>query len=214
MNDIATVAKTTISNKATTSNDSGIIIHIETKKSWLKSTIFSDTSLLTRCVLESNSKLNQRPIIKVYGKIMHQNRNVGFFSDTSRGYTYSGQLALSKPLTINLKKLLNVVNQMYNTNFNGILVNQYMNGSDYIGAHSDDESGLGSAGVVAISIGAVRKFRIRNITTRKIEKDILLENGMMLQMGGDFQKEFTHEIPIEKKVKDIRYSFTFRYHIA
>ena len=87
-----------------------------------------------------------------------------------------------------------------------------MNGSDYIGAHSDDESGLGSTGVVAISVGAVRKFRIRNITTRKIEKDILMENGMIIQMGGDFQKEFTHEIPVEKKVKDTRYSFTFRYH--
>ena len=188
------------------------IIHIETKKSWLKSTIFADTSLLTRCILESVPKLNKRPVIKVYGKIMHQNRNIGFFSDISRGYTYSGQMAPSKPLTINLKKLLDVVNQMYNSNFNGILVNQYMNGTDYIGAHSDDESGIGSAGVVTISVGAVRKFRIRNITTHKIEKDILMENGMMLQMGGDFQKEFTHEIPVEKKVKEIRYSFTFRYH--
>ena len=34
----------------------------------------------------------------------------------------------------------------------------------------------------------------------------------MLQMGGDFQKEFTHEIPIEKKVKEPRISFTFRKH--
>ena len=188
------------------------IVHIETKKSWLKTSIFADNSLLNRCVLESNPKLNQRPIIKVYGKIMHQNRNVGFFSDTSKGYTYSRQMTQSKPLTINLKKLLDVVNLIFNSNFNGILVNQYMNGSDYIGAHSDDESGVGSAGVVAISVGAVRKFRIRNITTRKIEKDILMENGMMLQMGGDFQKEFTHEIPVEKKVKEVRYSFTFRYH--
>ena len=32
-------------------------------------------------------------------------------------------------------------------------------------------------------------------------------------MTGDFQNEFTHEIPIEKNIKDIRYSFTFRKHI-
>ena len=32
-------------------------------------------------------------------------------------------------------------------------------------------------------------------------------------MGGDFQKEFTHEIPIEKKIKLPRYSFTLRKHL-
>ena len=33
-------------------------------------------------------------------------------------------------------------------------------------------------------------------------------------MAGNFQKEFTHEIPIEKKVKEVRYSFTFRTHLV
>jgi len=32
-------------------------------------------------------------------------------------------------------------------------------------------------------------------------------------MGGDFQKEFTHEVPVEKRVKDKRISFTFRKHL-
>jgi len=32
-------------------------------------------------------------------------------------------------------------------------------------------------------------------------------------MVGNFQKEFTHEIPIEKKVKGTRFSFTFRRHL-
>ena len=32
-------------------------------------------------------------------------------------------------------------------------------------------------------------------------------------MGGEFQKEFTHEIPIERKVKNVRWSFTFRKHL-
>jgi len=31
-------------------------------------------------------------------------------------------------------------------------------------------------------------------------------------MGGNFQKEFTHEIPVEKKIKEVRYSLTFRKH--
>jgi alkylated DNA repair dioxygenase AlkB len=31
-------------------------------------------------------------------------------------------------------------------------------------------------------------------------------------MSGDFQKEFTHEIPKQLKIKEPRYSFTFRHH--
>ena len=31
-------------------------------------------------------------------------------------------------------------------------------------------------------------------------------------MGGKFQEEFTHEVPIEKKITDERISFTFRKH--
>ena len=33
-------------------------------------------------------------------------------------------------------------------------------------------------------------------------------------MAGNFQKEFTHEIPIQKKVSDERISFTFRKHLV
>jgi len=36
----------------------------------------------------------------------------------------------------------------------------------------------------------------------------------MLQMKGEFQKEFTYEIPVEKKVKTKRISFTFRKHFT
>jgi len=33
-------------------------------------------------------------------------------------------------------------------------------------------------------------------------------------MQGEFQKEFTHEIPIQKKILDERISLTFRKHIS
>ena len=46
----------------------------------------------------------------------------------------------------------------------------------------------------------------------KLKLDVLTNSYELLHMGGDFQKEFTHEIPIEKKVKEPRISFTFRYH--
>ena len=85
-------------------------------------------------------------------------------------------------------------------------------GNDYISAHSDDEKEISSSGVLSISIGAVRKFRIRDKFTRKIIKDIPTTPYSVINMTGDFQKEFLHEIPIEKKIKDTRISFTFRKH--
>ena len=50
------------------------------------------------------------------------------------------------------------------------------------------------------------------ICTKKIIIDIPTNSYELMHMGGKFQEEFTHEIPIQKKVKEERYSFTFRKH--
>ena len=63
-----------------------------------------------------------------------------------------------------------------------------------------------------MSFGAVRKFRIRDKFTKKIILDLPTQSNYIIQMAGNFQKEFTHEIPVEKKVKGARYSLTFRNH--
>jgi alkylated DNA repair dioxygenase AlkB len=186
---------------------------IQTEKSFLKTDKFTDIDLIKNVVEEIGDKLIHNPKIIVYGRECHQHRSVGFFSETSVGYFYSGQLAKSIPLLPSTKKLLESINSLFGAEFNGILVNKYMDGNDTIGAHSDDEKNLDTIGVVAISWGAIRKFRIRDKPTRKIVKDLLTESGGIIHMGGDFQKEFTHEIPVEKKVKGCRYSFTFRKHL-
>ena len=169
--------------------------------------------MIAECAKEVNDTLDYHPPIIIYGKVCHQQRSVGFYSDVSGGYNYSKQKAQPKKMTPLLLKLLAYVNEVYQSEFNGVLVNKYETGNEYIGKHSDDERTLDAhAGVVLISTGAVRIFRIRNkITGEKI--DIPLETDKMYQMWGDFQKEFTHEIPVQKKVLDTRYSFTFRKHL-
>lgn len=173
---------------------------------------FQDTNLLDTCVEEITNLLDEYPPIKIFGKICHQRRCIGFFSDISIGYQYSGQMALSKPMTSGLTQLLTIVNKEFTGEFNGILINKYKNGADYISAHSDDERNLDNIGVVAISYGATRKFRIRDKKNKKVITDVPLSHGNILHMSGNFQQEFTHEIPIEKKVKEERISFTFRKH--
>jgi len=186
---------------------------IKTKKSFLNTYSFEENKkLVNKCILEVDSKLLYNPPIIVYGKEVIQRRNVGFFSNDSIGYYYSKKLLKSQPLTDNLNELLDLINDFFSCDFNGILVNKYKDGSDYVGLHTDDEDNLEDIGIVALSIGAERKFRIRDINNGKKILDVPTKSYHLLQMGGNFQKEFTHEIPVEKKVKDIRFSFTFRKH--
>jgi alkylated DNA repair dioxygenase AlkB len=186
---------------------------IKTDKSFLSIYKIEEyNQLIANCIEEIKNELIENPKIIIYGKPAIQHRCIGFFSNDSVGYYYSGQLAKSKPLYTNLFILINKINTQFNTSFNGILVNKYVDGNDYIGAHSDDESYLDIGGVVAISYGAIRTFRIRNKKDKKKIMDIPTDSNSIFHMGGHFQKEFTHEIPIEKKIKDTRYSLTFRKH--
>ena len=186
---------------------------IETNNSSLKVYKHNYKELIEKCIDEIDDKLQENPPVIVYGKTCNQHRNIGFFSDTSIGYKYSNQLSKSIKLTEHLKLLLNEINNKFDSDFNGILINKYKDGSDYIGAHSDDEKNLGNIGVLAISYGIERIFRIRNKNDRKIIANINTKNDEIIVMDGDFQKEFVHEIPPQKKILGTRYSFTFRKHL-
>ena len=190
-----------------------ILFQNDAQTAFLGKQQFSDQALIERCVKEVENLLEIKPEIQVFGKIHRQPRNVGFFSDTSVGYKYSKRLMKSKPLGVASAQLLATVNHSLGADFNGILVNQYNDGNDNIGKHSDDEKGLEAVGVVAISYGTERIFRIRDKITNKIVCDIPTTHGSILQMGGiQFQSLYTHEIPVQKKVTQPRISFTFRKH--
>lgn len=171
-----------------------------------------DQELLDKCVDDIKDKLDIKPPIIICGKQVYQKRDVAFFSDTSIGYQYSGQLAKSKPMTMNLDLLLELVNELFGAKFNGILINRYCSGNEYIGAHSDDEKYLDKTGVVAISYGGTRIFRVRDKQTKQIVQDVPIAHMDIVHMAGDFQKEFTHEVPPTREGVDTRYSFTFRHH--
>ena len=187
-------------------NNSALILHdIEPEIS----------TLLKQCVEEIDNELDFHPSIIICDKICHQQRSIGFYSDTSKGYFYSNTLRPSKQMKPCLIEILNYINNKFNASFNGILINKYINGEEYIGKHSDDEKALHpNCGVIAMSYGAIRKFRIRDKFTSKIILDVPTLPNKIIQMVGNFQKEFTHEIPIDKKIKECRYSFTFRRHLV
>lgn len=187
--------------------------YIRTNNSWLCGYV-NDFNDMDQIIEEIDDQLEENLPIMIFGKERMQRRSIGFFSDSSIGYKYSKRLVASKRLTPTLMILLDEINEKFNSDYNGILINKYADGNDYIGKHSDDESALSNAGVVAMSYGVSRIFRIRNKETGEIVKDIPTASNEILVMGGNFQKEFTHEIPIEKKVTDTRYSLTFRKHLV
>lgn len=176
--------------------------------------------LIDDCIADCAGKLAIKPPITVYGKTGHQQRNVGFFSNESSGYNYSKQKMPSQALTPSMITLLAIVNAELGATYNGMLFNEYPDGTHAIGCHSDDEHELDpSVGVAALSIGAGRTFRVRFKDAGKkfaAKKwfDHVTGNYELMVMGGKFQKEFTHEIPVQKKIKKKRVSITFRKHVA
>lgn len=186
--------------------------YIQTQTSWL-SAYQNDFANLDEIIEEIDNQLESNLTIMVYGRECIQRRSIGFFSNDSIGYKYSKKLVESKPLTPLLENLLNEINQRFNSDYNGILINKYLDGNEYIGKHSDDETALSNAGVIAMSYGAKRTFRIRDKNTNAIIIDVPTNQNEILVMGGNFQKEFTHEIPVEKKITETRYSLTFRKHL-
>ena len=171
---------------------------VDTGKSFLNIFNFKDVELLKSCFNEIKGKLN-RSIA----------RKVGFFSDTFSGYYKYGDLYLTKSqqLTPSTNILLKIVNEHFDNDANGILINEYKNGSEFIHRHKDSKN-VCSKGVFIISYGATRNFRVFDKLGNKL-KDIPLIHGQMLQMSGDFQEEFLHDLEKDNSIKEVRYSFNF-----
>lgn len=141
-------------------------------------------------------KPKERGQVKIYGKLVDVPRTQKSYL---RDYTFSGvnQLAeavLPSELTP-FMEWAKTTSYASTGDFNQLLVNWYANGNEYIGAHSDNESQLKKdSEIISISLGATRKFRIRNKETKAIVKDINLAHGDVVVMKAGMQDLFTHEI--------------------
>lgn len=118
------------------------------------------------------------------------------------GYSFSGLTLVPEPVIPPLVERCLEYARIHWSNFawNGALVNYYADGTQYIGAHSDDEKDLqGGAPILSFSFGAVRTFRVKQKVTKKTRVNIPTEHGSLIAMYGEMQKDFTHEVPKTKK---------------
>lgn len=154
-----------------------------------------------------NTKPEKKHKIYIGGKYIDQPR---YSQSYGKDYIYSNTISKSLPFTENLTKYVIYANNMGN-NYNMALVNWYENGNSYIGWHSDNEKQIKKqSSIMSITFGAERDFQIREKTNKKNKINIKLENNSYLIMGGDFQKEFQHQLPKRLKCKEKRINITLR----
>lgn len=130
--------------------------------------------------------------VVIFGKSIEVPR---YQESYDQDYEFSGTVRPAVPLPDILRPISEWVDSLGFGKFNQKFANWYLNGNNYIGPHRDDEKQMiPDAPIVSISLGCTRKFRIRDHKTKKIITDIDLQNGSVVIMCGDFQKELTHEI--------------------
>ena len=110
-----------------------------------------------------------------------------------------------------LTKLKVLVESMTKSSFNAALLNLYRDGNDSVGWHSDREVKYSPNPLIAsLSLGAPRKFMIKNKETKK-EIMFVLESGDLLLMKKDFQKNWLHSVPKMPTADGPRINITFRH---
>lgn len=152
--------------------------------------------------------------VVIYNKKYPVPRKVAAYGDKNLTYTFSGSTLPTKPLIPILIKILKEANKFLKEgSFNYVLINRYKDGHDKIGSHKDNEKDMDpDSAIVTFSFGTERTmiFKRPNFDPVKIP----LKNGSALVMNPPTNEFWYHEIPREKKIKDVRISLTFRKNLS
>lgn len=153
-----------------------------------------------------------RDAVRMFGREHAAPRLTAWYGDPGAAYRYSGVTRHPLPWPAVLSPLRTRLEHAVGVRFNSVLVNQYRDGRDSLGWHSDDERDLGDEPVIAsISVGAPRRFLLRHRSRSDVETvEYLLGHGSLLVMGGAMQKYWRHRVPKSAACKEPRVNLTFR----
>lgn len=131
-------------------------------------------------------------------------------------YEYPGVSHQAREIPPNLAALLDEVTEYLANDaplgFDGILLNRYDDGTDYVDFHADDEPSLRSAYPIAfLSLGQARVISFRP-TARTVHPGYAhtLTHGSLLVAGGSVQERWHHAVPVEPWRQGVRVCLTFR----
>ena len=145
-------------------------------------------------------------------------------SHEKRSYMYSGKDAYNNSsLPDELLQYLCFINKNEcDDEYNQVILNWYLNGNDFIAAHSDCEMNMKpNAGIAIVTLCEKEEdFRMLQFTPKKIdlsENDFIYSqlkiaalHGCIITMHGDTQRKFKHKVPKSLDIKTSRISLTFR----
>lgn len=146
----------------------------------------------------------------IFGKHIITKRKVAWYADHPYQYSYSNINRTALPWTPHLLSIKALVEAKTGQSYNSCLLNLYHSGAEGMAWHSDDERELKAQGSIAsLSFGATRKFAFKH---KKSKKRIVFElkSGDLIEMKGDTQRHWLHNIPTTTRVNSPRVNLTFR----
>ena len=153
----------------------------------------------------------QQDSIRIFGKTCLQPRLTALYGNEGKAYAYSGINMQPHPWTPLMTYLKEQVEAVCHHHFTTVLVNQYRDGRDSMGWHSDNENALGCNPVIAsLSFGAERRFDLKHNTDVSQKHSITLGHGSLLIMRGTTQHFWKHQLPKTTKIMSPRINLTFR----
>ncbi|HCF03009.1 alpha-ketoglutarate-dependent dioxygenase AlkB [Flavobacterium sp.] len=153
----------------------------------------------------------QQDNITVFGKTHPQPRLTALYGNEGKPYSYSNITMQPNPWNTLLQKIKYLIEFRTECQFTTVLLNQYRDGKDSNGWHSDNEKELGTNPIIAsLSFGAERVFQLKHNTIADAKKSIVLEHGSLLLMKGSTQHFWKHQIPKTTKPIGNRINLTFR----
>jgi alkylated DNA repair dioxygenase AlkB len=127
-------------------------------------------------------------------------------------YRYSGQTLWPRPWAPRITEIRERVETLLAERFDGVLLNLYRDGRDGMGWHSDDERELGESPTIAsVSLGAVRRFRLKHRSRPDIAPcEWQLGHGSLIVMRGPTQRHWRHSVPKTRRPVGERVNLSFR----
>jgi alkylated DNA repair dioxygenase AlkB len=151
----------------------------------------------------------------MFGREVESPRLVAWLGDADAVYVYSGVPHVPQAWTPRLAALRAMVEARTELAFNSVLANYYRGGDDGIGWHADAEPEIGPTledrWIASLSLGARRRFVIRNWKSRRDERVFLLGEGALLVMRGTTQSHYRHALPKTRRPVGPRLNLTFRF---
>ncbi|KAF0980582.1 hypothetical protein FDP41_013065 [Naegleria fowleri] len=183
----------------------------------------------------------ERDEYNIFGKKILSPRKISAFGETNYvsklkgNYSQRHRRPTHNEWPEELLALKEKVESFTGEKFTFALINRYDSGQDSIMWHSDQEKDLAeNSSIVSISLGAVRDFQFRPIPEKhdtksdeseksesssrdgkKRNKNTIitkaLENGSMVVMNYQTQRNYQHALPKRKNVQGVRLNVTFRH---